>query len=92
MFENGVEAQFVFSSRCSIMTMIWQPGLDETLEAMFFPLEEGFTFVILNKMLSGRGTLTIFFFLNIYGWFCAQHFSVLRVMDDVELLLRLFSA
>lgn len=40
MFENGVEAHFEFSSHCSIMTKIWQPNLDETLEAMFLPLEE----------------------------------------------------
>lgn len=70
VFENGVEAQFEFSSCCSITTMIWQPGksLDEMLGAMFFSWRSRgriLFLLYLNKMLSGTGTL-FFFFLNLF--------------------------
>lgn len=60
VFENGVEAQFEFSSCCSITTMIWQPGksLDEMLETMFFSWRGRLLLLLyLNKVLSGTGTL-----------------------------------
>lgn len=82
VFENGVEAQFEFSSCCSITTMIWQPGksLDEMLEAMFSSWRRRgrvLLLLYLNKVLSGTGTLnaSIFFFL-IWLALCETFFCV----------------
>lgn len=75
MFENGVEAQFEFSSHCSITTKILQPSLDETLETKFLPWRKRgrvLLLLYLNKVLSGRGTSFLlffsFFFFNMAGF------------------------
>lgn len=79
VFENGVEAQFEFSSHCSITTKIWQPSLDETLETMFLPWRKRgrvLLLLYLNKVLSGRGTSFLLFFFFIWLVLCSTFFCV----------------
>lgn len=79
VFENGVEAQFEFSSCCSITTMIWQAGksLDKMLEAMFSTWGRRgrvLHLLYLNKVPSGTGTLDFIVFPPSCVWVCAKWF------------------